>query len=110
LLNAHYEAIPFALPSTKGDLKWQVLVDTAMSPPTADGVVETGKYDLKGRSMAVLLVPRVPAEEPTNGNGKNAAAAKTPGLPGTADNSGVAAGTAARDLQGQREKDKVATA
>jgi hypothetical protein len=110
LLNAHYEAIPFALPSTKGDLKWQVLVDTAASPATGGGTVETEKYDLKGRSMAVLVVPRVPAEESTNGNGKNAAAAKPPGLPGTADNSGVAAGTAARDLQGHREKDRVATA
>jgi hypothetical protein len=106
LLNAHYEAVPFALPSTTGDLKWQVLVDTAMSPPTADGVVETAKYDLKGRSMAVLLVPRVPADASTNGNGKNAAAAKAPGLPGTADNSGVAAGTAARDLKTQRDKEK----
>ncbi|HEV3304671.1 MAG TPA: glycogen debranching protein GlgX, partial [Planctomycetaceae bacterium] len=106
LLNAHYEAIPFSLPSTKGDLKWQVLVDTAASPATGRGAVETEKYELKGRSMVVLVVPRVPAEEPTNGNGKNAAAAKTPGLPGTADNSGVAAGTAARDLKGQRDKEK----
>jgi isoamylase len=108
LLNAHYEPIPFALPSTKGDLKWQVLVDTAASPATGGGAVETEKYDLKGRSMAVLVVPRVPAEESTNGNGKNAAAAKPPGLPGTADNSGVAAGTAARDLQGHRETQKAA--
>jgi isoamylase len=106
LLNAHYEAIPFTLPSTKGNLKWQVLVDTAASPATGGGAVETEKYELKGRSMVVLVVPRVPAEEPTNGNGKNAAAAKTPGLPGTADNSGVAAGTAARDLKGQRDKEK----
>jgi isoamylase len=99
LLNAHYEAIPFALPSTKGNLKWQVLVDTAASPATGGGEVETEKYDLKGRSMAVLIVPRVPAEETTNGNGKSTLTAKAPGLPGTADNAGVAAGTSARDLQ-----------
>jgi hypothetical protein len=54
----------------------------------------------------VLLVPRVPAEEPPNGNGQSAVAAKTPGLPGTSDNSGVAAATAARDLKTQREKEK----
>jgi hypothetical protein len=81
-----------------------VLIDTAASPATGGGEVETEKYDLKGRSMAVLVVPRVAAEQPANGNGSSGVAAKTPGLPGTSDNSGVAAGTAARDLKTQREE------
>jgi hypothetical protein len=83
-----------------------VLVDTAAAPAVGGGEVETDKYELKGRSMAVLLVPRVPAEQATNGNGTSGVAAKTPGLPGTSDNSGVAAGTAARDMKIQREEQK----
>jgi hypothetical protein len=91
-----------------------VLIDTAASPATGGGEVETEKYDLKGRSMAVLIVPRVPTEETTNGNGKSSLPAKTPGLPGTSDNAGVTAGTSARDLQlkqdQQQGQQKAATA
>jgi hypothetical protein len=106
LLNAHHEPIPFSLPSTKGNLKWQILIDTAATPATGGGPVETEKYELKGRSMVVLVVPRVPAEEATNGNGQAVTAATGPGRPGTSDDSGVAAGTAARDLKMQRDKEK----
>ena len=96
LLNAHYEPMPFNLPTTKGDLKWQVLIDTA-ALPAAGTEIDGLKYELKGRSMAVLLVPRVPAEEAANGQTNNGAAAAKPAQSASPDASGVANATAVRD-------------
>jgi isoamylase len=107
LLNAHYEPIPFNLPTTKGDMKWQVLVDTA-APATAGTQLDTLKYELKGRSMAVLLVPRVAAEVSPNGHTSNGVTAAKPALPASPDASGVANATAARDKQTPKETEKVA--
>jgi isoamylase len=103
LLNAHYEPMPFNLPTTKGDLKWQVLVDTA-APPTVGTQLDTLKYELKGRSMAVLLVPRVPEEVAANGQTNNGAAAAAPAAVASPDASGVANATAARDTKTQNER------
>ncbi len=54
LLNAHHEPLPFSLPTTKPEHKWQRLLDTAddASEPT---IFEGGEnYALKDRSLAVL--------------------------------------------------------
>ena len=54
LLNAHYEAIPFMLPLTRGKLPWECLFDTA-HPQREPLPCAGGKpYELQGRSMVVL--------------------------------------------------------
>jgi glycogen operon protein len=61
LLNAHHEAIPFALPATKPEHHWERLLDTAVEggPPAA---FQGGQqYPLEGRSLA-LLRTKVPEE------------------------------------------------
>jgi glycogen operon protein len=54
LLNAHHEAITFALPATRLEHHWQRLYDTA--DPGAEAAAFQGgqKYALKGRSMVAL--------------------------------------------------------
>jgi glycogen operon protein len=54
LLNAHHEAIPFALPATKAEHHWERLLDTAEPPPQAKPMVGGEKYALGGRSLVVL--------------------------------------------------------
>jgi glycogen operon protein len=56
LLNAHHEAIPFALPEFRAGSSWQVLLDTAYEQGLAmDGRFPGGaRYDLQGRSLALL--------------------------------------------------------
>src|SRR5262249_770362 len=64
LYNAHHEPIPFALPETKSEHHWEVLLDTARDPvpPT---VYEAGvKYDLQGRSVVVLRTREIAEQEP----------------------------------------------
>jgi glycogen operon protein len=61
LLNAHHEAIPFALPATKAEHHWERLLDTAEPPPEAKPMVGGDKYALGGRSLVVLRTVR--AEE-----------------------------------------------
>jgi isoamylase len=61
LFNAHHEAIPFTLPATKEGQVWEPILDTAEPrelPPQLNG---GAKYDLVGRSVAVLRT-RVPGE------------------------------------------------
>jgi isoamylase len=58
LLNAHHEAIEFALP----DSGWSVLLDTAR--PAADA---GGAYLLEARSLALLARPRSTAPSRTDG-------------------------------------------
>ena len=54
LINAHYEALPFMLPSRSEQQEWELLIDTA--EPQAASTTHKGHtfYDLKGRSMVVL--------------------------------------------------------
>jgi isoamylase len=54
LLNAHYEAIPFMLPSTRTGQPWERLFDTA--DPQGEPISCPGEqqYELQGRSMVVL--------------------------------------------------------
>ena len=55
LLNAHFDAIPFTLPTTKAEHQWEVLLDTAELPAKPPAVLEGGDpYPLKGRSLALL--------------------------------------------------------
>jgi glycogen operon protein len=59
LLNAHWEEIPFTLPTTaEGDV-WQVLVDSDYDRPEPIGVCKGGdKFPLYGRSVALLRTVR----------------------------------------------------
>jgi isoamylase len=59
LLNAHHEAIPFALPATKAEHHWERLLDTAEPPPEAKPMVGGDKYALGGRSLVVLRTVRI---------------------------------------------------
>lgn len=51
LLNAHHEALPFALPARSGP--WTLLIDTAQEAG-AEAPVQEGRYPLQGRSLALL--------------------------------------------------------
>jgi isoamylase len=59
LLNAHHEAIPFALPSIDGHSAWQAVVDTAHDSGFApDKRYAPGEvYPLEGRSVVLLIQP-----------------------------------------------------
>ncbi|MCC2641525.1 MAG: isoamylase [Nitrospira sp.] len=54
LVNAHYESIPFTVPSQNEGQEWDRLIDT--SDPSGGQVNYRGnqQYELKGRSIAVL--------------------------------------------------------
>ncbi len=60
LLNAHHEAIPFALPSLDGASGWHAVIDTHYDSGFApDARHAPGEfYPLEGRSVALLLQPR----------------------------------------------------
>jgi isoamylase len=62
LLNAHHEAIPFTLPTTREGELWERLLDTA--DPQGAPLTCTGgqQYQLQGRAMAVLRI-KVQQEE-----------------------------------------------
>lgn len=67
LLNAHHEAIPFALPATKSRLGWECLLDTAQSSnqgPEPKTWKDEDLYPLQGRSLAVLRTVEKPAMAP----------------------------------------------
>ncbi|MDP9132516.1 MAG: glycogen debranching enzyme GlgX, partial [Nitrospirota bacterium] len=54
LINAHYEPLPFRLPSRGEGQEWELLIDTA--DPLAKPIKYKGhtSYDLQGRSIAVF--------------------------------------------------------
>jgi glycogen operon protein len=55
LLNAHYEVVPFTLPETRADQIWERVVETYDDAPESV-VMEGGSvYNLRDRSMTVLL-------------------------------------------------------
>jgi isoamylase len=60
LLNAHHESLPFSLPTTKPQHKWQRILDTADDGFDLDIFFGGESYMLKDRSLAVLS-----AREPT---------------------------------------------
>jgi len=57
LLNAHHEMIPFVLPDFRNGTTWQALVDTTYAQGLAvDGRFPgSTRYDLQGRSLALLM-------------------------------------------------------
>jgi glycogen operon protein len=56
LLNAHHEAISFVLPATKPEHQWETMFDTAQ-PGAEPRTFQGGeRYNLQGRSLAVLRV------------------------------------------------------
>ena len=63
LMNAHYEALPFTVP-TRGEGKpWERLLDTADPQGEAMAYPAGQPYTLQGRSMVVLRTPAPPQEE-----------------------------------------------
>jgi glycogen operon protein len=54
LLNAHHEAIPFALPATKPEHHWECLLDTAADGTLTKPFLGGEQYGLKGRSLVVF--------------------------------------------------------
>lgn len=54
LINAHYEPIPFTIPSRSDGEEWERLLDTADPAGKPSTYRGNDKYDLKGRSMVVL--------------------------------------------------------
>jgi glycogen operon protein len=54
LLNAHHEAIPFALPAHKEEHHWELLLDTAASAVEPRHMRGGEQFDLKGRSLAIF--------------------------------------------------------
>jgi isoamylase len=63
LMNAHYEAIPFTLPTRSAGEPWERLLDTA--DPHGESMVCPAEqpYTLQGRSMVVLRTPSPQQEE-----------------------------------------------
>ena len=63
LMNAHYEAMPFTIPTRGGGEPWERLLDTA-DPSAAAMACPAGQpYTLQGRSMVVLRTAAPPQEE-----------------------------------------------
>jgi glycogen operon protein len=70
LLNAHHEAVPFILPAHRRKVRWQVLLDTseATLSKTNHRSIRGGEaYELKGRSLVLLRLPKYVEAENTNG-------------------------------------------
>jgi isoamylase len=54
LLNAHHESIPFTLPAMKPGQSWELSLDTADPKKEPYALKKGVRYDLKGRSTAIL--------------------------------------------------------
>ena len=61
LFNAHYETVPFKVPSTSGDQEWDVLFDT-VDPSLGGTVVPESIYPVQARSLVLLRTPAVAGE------------------------------------------------
>lgn len=57
LMNAHWEAIPFALPSTKPGHQWNLLFDTARPDAPIGPIDQEKPYELLDRSLVLLRIP-----------------------------------------------------
>jgi glycogen operon protein len=62
LLNADHEKQVFDLPQTHGDTKWELVLDTRETTVDCAPLSPRTKYELEGRSLAVLLT-RIAAEQ-----------------------------------------------
>lgn len=63
LFNAHFEPMEFSLPLTRGELAWELLLDTSGTELT-EGLAPQAVYRLEARSLAVLRVPPASALDP----------------------------------------------
>jgi isoamylase len=54
LLNAHHEAIPFALPAARPEHRWLILLDSSNSAMEAQELEPGKQFALSGRSIAVF--------------------------------------------------------
>ncbi|HMF49268.1 MAG TPA: hypothetical protein VK603_11535, partial [Candidatus Saccharimonadales bacterium] len=72
LLNAHHESIPFILPAHRRKVRWEVALDT-FDPSSVNKKPRSMRggeaYELKGRSLAILRLPKHVAGEDENGEG-----------------------------------------
>jgi isoamylase len=64
LFNAHHEAIPFAVPQTKDEHRWERLLDTA-EPGEVEPITADTKYDVQARSVVVLRTMLTKESAPT---------------------------------------------
>jgi len=63
LMNAHFEQIPFGLPSSAADTGWRATVDTTWTVPSRRVIYASGtNYPLQARSLVVLVEHREAAE------------------------------------------------
>ncbi|MBD0316540.1 MAG: glycogen debranching protein GlgX [Nitrospiraceae bacterium] len=62
LMNAHHEPIPFTLPAAHVSAHWQLVLDTTQDiiPARAPLLADGDRYDLQGRSLAVMLLDTPP--------------------------------------------------
>jgi len=65
LLNAHHEPIPFTLPDTKEGQVWERAIDTCYDEPEPVVFGGNSVYDLRERSMVVLLTRDAEEQRPT---------------------------------------------
>ncbi len=56
LLNAHHEPIPFALPVTRDEHHWQLVLDTANPNEESLELIGKEQYHLRGRSLALFRI------------------------------------------------------
>ena len=72
LLNSHHESIPFTLPAHRRKVRWEVALDT-YDPTSIDKKPRSmhggETYDLQGRSLAILRLPKHVEGEENNGEG-----------------------------------------
>lgn len=60
LLNSHHEPVPFTLPASMADAKWEVIVDTSTSAIASGERLVDGKKPLEvaGRTVVLLRARR----------------------------------------------------
>jgi glycogen operon protein len=64
MINAHHDAVDFAVPDALPGVRWLRLVDTARGGDETTAYMPGGSYPLQGRSLALLTHPRNDFAEP----------------------------------------------
>jgi hypothetical protein len=71
-LNSHHESIPFILPAHRRKVRWEVTLDT-FDPSSVNKKPRSMRggeaYELQGRSLTILRLPKHVAGEDENGDG-----------------------------------------
>jgi isoamylase len=82
MFNAHWEAIPFALPMHQDGQHWELVFDTSEPDRQSGSVSEEAPYQLRERSLAVFrirVMPEGPAQVVTPAQVENILAPTTDG-------------------------------